>query len=486
MSNLPRTNNTDDYGLVSRLHQRRRRLSQNAQEEPSSSILPTTSISTARTAKRNDPRKRYYFISKKKRIWFGIAAILSITIAVVIIYNYCIEEYAWVRRRCLYSLLWYDNTARAVVCVEARTHQRAMQEPSLWPDTTKYSYYSPKENVLDDSHSHPAATVVSHVHYTITSPLTGESFALALCSMEGMSRYCQEQDERCIINLWIVHEAAAVYDNNGSSSDGSTWLQEMQETLGDAPYCIRIVPASNSTTNNPDDDILLGTACFPPKQPCRALRTWLSSPLARTNQLVAHVSDAWRLVSLAEFGGLYLDADVLALTSELLYLPAPTIPSQHEAAAAYRLNGGFLRLDTVPNVCDDAVSLITVTGKQQPPKYLLQALVADHLYWAPRLATLPLERQTYGFLGPCALTRVYLDQLPQQENITVLPPDMGQPTISALTVCHHATPPLVLHFTGRTLKKSWRSIVSNSECIQKKVEGICPKTLQRGKKRWAS
>jgi len=367
------------------------------------------------------------------------------------VHHFALSEYAWVHRRCLKPWFKFDTETK-VECVEAMTHKLAILDQSL-SGTARKQIMIPTKTNTNQTHD-----VASIVHYTVTTPLQGSTLELALCSLEATGRLCQ--DRGCVINVWIVDQAK-VGINNG------TWFRDMQDTLDSYQYCLRTV---SSTIDIPDQ--MIGTKCIRPKLCAYAnpLRKWLTSSLAR-QQLPAHISDAWRLVALYEMGGLYFDADVLPLSSDIMYLPSPTIPTQ-QSIGAYRLNGGTLRMNA--HVCGNNHS---DTGA---PTTFLDALVHDHLEWAPLLAVLPQSSQTFGFLGPCALTRVYTSHR-YSDMVTILPPELLEPEISTKTICNEPHL-LAIHFSGYR-KNQWQRLMelssSRTSCLRTLVSSACPRTLDK-------
>jgi hypothetical protein len=370
---------------------------------------------------------------------------VAITTIMYVVHRFLLDEYAWVHRRCLKA--WFViSTASSVQCVEAATHKRAMQDKTL--------SVPPHPPIFEP-------TAAKHAHYTITTPLTGEVLYLALCSIEAMTTICRKH--HCTVNIWVVAQAATAV-NDGSVEQDLNWFEQVIGALdeaGDSSYCIRI-PSSISDQS----DQLQGSNCALPL-PCtdsRELRDWLSSPLAR-NQLPAHQSDAWRILALVELGGLYLDADVLPLSSQLLYLPETSIPSQNKVGA-YHLNGGVLKMPEP--VCHDV--------KQSNSPSFLDALMKDHLYWAPRLAQQPLDQQTFGFLGPCALTRVYTlhDFI---GSATILSYQAIEPNINPLPCELESNEHLAIHFSGGR-KHKWYSELQRSACLKEMTQSIGPKALK--------
>jgi hypothetical protein len=195
-----------------------------------------------------------------------------------------------------------------------------------------------------------------------------------------------------------------------------------------------------------------------------------------------HASDAWRLVALLEWGGLYLDLDVIPFTSRLMHLPCETVPTQHRIGA-YRVNGGVLRLGD-SSICS-SVHTTHVTedddgsrNDTSSPGCFLQALEADHLWWAPRLARLSEVEQTFGFLGPGALTRVAISSACRKDGqLTVLPDDVIEPVIDA-TICARIQTnktTLAAHFS-RSKKTIWWPLVTRYPCLEMKVRSVCPET----------
>lgn len=405
---------------------------------PSTLLLP-------RCILENNKKPNY---RKRSNTWlvFGSVSIAAST-GLSVLHFYLLEEYAWVRRRCLTSwLLWWDTVA-AVECVEARTHQLAEQDSTLWDRNIP-------RNVLF------TVSPVQHVHYTITTPLLNQVLSLALCSMEAISKYCQEK--KCIAHIWVVDKAFSAL----KSSEKSIWFDDIQNTLQNSQYCLHLVNGVAAET-----DELLGSACA--SSPCpessRELRKWLCTRLA-SKQLPAHVSDAWRLVALADYGGLYLDADVLPLSPHILHLPLPSVPTQSKLGA-YRLNGGVLALESP--TCQSGRR----SERRRSEPSFLEAMIQDHVRWAPRLAELPLSKQTFGFLGPCALTRVYLDRNNYAKPVTILPVNQVEGAVNEASICHDDSR-LAIHFSGQR-KKDWYGALAGSPCMQSRIHHACPIIFER-------
>jgi hypothetical protein len=349
---------------------------------------------------------------------FVISLLILIFMVIKLVLFYILDEYGWAHWRCLKaSILWW-NTVAAVECVEAHTHELAYKEQSLWNKINSPVSFRPQP--------------VEHVHYTLTTLLTNQVFTLFLCSLETMVSYCQDAD--CVIHVWLVNEAGM----------HKTLLKDIQGTLQDSHHCIHVDIQGNEQ--------LFGSTCGEPLcGVAQDLRQWLATD---PPQLPAHTSDAWRLVALFEYGGLYLDADVLPLSPKLLYLPSPSIPLQNNVGA-YRLNGGVLCM-----ACGND---------------FVRAMIDDHLYWAPRLAKLPLSKQTFGFLGPCALTRVHVGR-PSNFTTNILPVSIveGAPSLSDAQ-CQSSSDRLALHFSGRR-KTKWKELIHN--CVEVKVKQSCPRVVQ--------
>jgi hypothetical protein len=99
------------------------------------------------------------------------------------------------------------------------------------------------------------------------------------------------------------------------------------------------------------------------------------------------------------------------------------------------------------------------------------------MFWAPRLAGLPAAEQTFGFLGPAALTRVFTSHALYHGNVTVLPSDVIEPVIDA-SLCDGVKRKrsLAAHFS-RSRKVLWRNIVKRHKCLEDMVRGVCPRTM---------
>jgi hypothetical protein len=409
------------------LHRRRR-------HDP---LLPEVVISSAGRQRRS-LRSHQIFVWRYKS-YYLIAVAVTI---VFTFYHFVLDEYAWVHARCLKTWFLFD-TITQVECIEARTHKRATLDRSLW-------------NLDSGNLNFNQTEAPDSVHHVITTPLEGTILDLALCSMEATARICQNKG--CVVNVWIVDQAKYELDNG-------SWFPDMQRALESYQHCFRVVGGSLA-----EPDVLMGTKCVKPPActSARALREWLASPLAQ-NQLPAHVSDAWRLVALYEMGGLYFDADVVPISTDVLHLPYTTVPAQNKAVGAYRLNGGVLRMNA--HVCDSPKNSLK-------PTRFFDVLMRDHLKWAPRLARLAKEKQTFGFLGPCALTRVYASHK-YTDTVAILPHDIVEPIITSKGICYGDTRPLAIHFSG-IRKQHWRPHRTGStgnDCWQNKVRAMCPGTF---------
>mmetsp|Transcript_29637 Transcript_29637/g.43807 ORF Transcript_29637/g.43807 Transcript_29637/m.43807 type:complete len:324 (+) Transcript_29637:299-1270(+) len=315
--------------------------------------------------------------------------------------------------------------------------------------------------------------------------------------MEASGQICrQKKNRKCIIQVWIVHQAATSIELHHSTIT-NWWFEELQITLEPYPHCFRVILGGTA------DDLLIGSECHddddkeekPTKKTSSSnsnnkiqndsvlllkqqLRQWLTSAES-SNQIPAHFSDGWRLFVLAQMGGLYLDTDVLPVVSSsttddlvITKLPSTTIPTQ-DKVGAYRLNGGTLRLDDNPE--------------------FVKSLIVDHLHWAPLLTQLPQDQQPFGFLGPCALTRVYTSVRQKQmrnnnrlrrnddgnnHNISILPPSLLEPPLERCPIqgSSNKNRPLALHFSG-SRKTHWQIKLKNG-CWRDLINATCPRMLQ--------
>jgi len=310
-----------------------------------------------------------------------------------------------------------------------------------------------------------------------------------------------KSEQTCRINVWIVDDAAEKFNqakddaaNSGKSQqmdgiDESSPVDELMDTLKGlatlAPsWCVRVVDGRLQRQ-------YIGPDCPPRKydsssnsnSKAGAILEWLASPLAG-NQITEHASDAWRLVALLEVGGLYLDLDVIILSDLLLRLPRNAVPVQPRVGA-YRMNGGVLRLgdrkDDDENHERNVDKKRRVRGGRKDGKTFIEAMVEDHLYWAPRLATLPKEHngQTFGFLGPCALTRVFVSKQ-FNDQVLVLPEASVEPRINRELCSNYRTRgSLAVHFGGKT-KENWRSMVIREKCLEEIFRNnVCPNTYPK-------
>ena len=437
-----------------------------------------------------------------------------------LIHYFLLHEYAWVHRRCtkarfwaVFSTLllsWYSsaNTRVQVECVEARTHELAMKDDTLIWSGSFNPDWKPNvwRQVLNSSAINDRTPVTRHVHYTFTAPIQGQKLDLAVCSIEAMSRQCRKQShlyssiDPCTIHVWVVDQAAVAYRTATTKTVVDSrnemyeldWYNRVKAVLeteqtspqhtARAPFCIHV-----SFPDETGPDLVYGSDCPNPVldenpgscpivlEHTRKLRAWLKSPLA-ANQLPAHQSDAWRLLALAEYGGLYLDTDVVPLLppasrdesrsessniSNILFLPETTIPTQNKPGA-YRMNGGVLRMEIPTSSCRGTI---------------MDALLRDHLKWAPRLARQPLKEQSFGFLGPCALTRVYTSRRDFRQQTTVL----SYKSVEGGTFCRSATvgsdQVVALHLSGGR-KASWLLDWQTDTCAKETIQSMCPTTFQ--------
>lgn len=428
------------------------------------------------------------------------------------IHRLFLHEYAWVYKRCLVSLV-VPTTARKLVCQEAWSHMVANQDPALlWPDSLVSSYSVQERHSIDEAVENVRNQVakgeeapVTNVHFTLTSPLhVVEAQDLGLCSAEAVARFCQRPSSPCRLNIWVVDRAATEFANNDlDDNDVKDYLAKLVNAIqstqdnGTMPpsYCIRVInkPASYDDTEYDSTLAERYTAgCPAPTARSRGagkgMREWLGSQAAM-KQIPEHSSDAWRLVALLEWGGLYMDLDVLPLSPLLFRIPKESVPVQHRVGA-YRVNGGVLRLgDGLDDVnwatgsADDkrkrveegsALSSMIMGGGLRNRKTFLEALEADHLLWAPLLASQPLEEQKFGFLGPAALTRT-LTSHAFSGNVTVLPKEVVEPREDqTLCTAWQEKRTLAIHFSGKKRKAQWRSIVAKTGCVRDIVHDICP------------
>eukprot|EP00547_Thalassionema_nitzschioides_P016813 CAMPEP_0194238304 /NCGR_PEP_ID=MMETSP0158-20130606/5074_1 /TAXON_ID=33649 /ORGANISM="Thalassionema nitzschioides, Strain L26-B" /LENGTH=442 /DNA_ID=CAMNT_0038972519 /DNA_START=209 /DNA_END=1537 /DNA_ORIENTATION=- len=423
---------------------------------------------------------------------FLFLSIIFFCVLIVYLLNYYVfSRFAWAHSRCLLSLV-RGTIQSKIECVEAATHERATLDPTLWFRNNK------KDNHFHFNHSN---TPAAYIHYTLTTEPKSDNdvFSLARCSMEASGQICrQKKNRKCIIQVWIVHQAATSIELHHSTIT-NWWFEELQITLEPYPHCFRVILGGTA------DDLLIGSECHddddddkeekPTKKTSSSnsnnkiqndsvlllkqqLRQWLTSAES-SNQIPAHFSDGWRLFVLAQMGGLYLDTDVLPVVSSsttddlvITKLPSTTIPTQ-DKVGAYRLNGGTLRLDDNPE--------------------FVKSLIVDHLHWAPLLTQLPQDQQPFGFLGPCALTRVYTSVRQKQmrnnnrlrrnddgnnHNISILPPSLLEPPLERCPIqgSSNKNRPLALHFSG-SRKTHWQIKLKNG-CWRDLINATCPRMLQ--------
>eukprot|EP00547_Thalassionema_nitzschioides_P010402 CAMPEP_0194227606 /NCGR_PEP_ID=MMETSP0156-20130528/42943_1 /TAXON_ID=33649 /ORGANISM="Thalassionema nitzschioides, Strain L26-B" /LENGTH=485 /DNA_ID=CAMNT_0038960093 /DNA_START=156 /DNA_END=1612 /DNA_ORIENTATION=+ len=462
-------------------------------------------------------------------------SIIFFCVLIVYLLNYyVVSRFAWAHSRCLLSLV-RGTIQSKIECVEAATHERATLDPTLWFRNNK------KDNHFHFNHSN---TPAAYIHYTLTTEPKSDNdvFSLARCSMEASGQICrQKKNRKCIIQVWIVHQAATSIELHHSTIT-NWWFEELQITLEPYPHCFRVILGGTA------DDLLIGSECHddddkeekPTKKTSSSnsnnkiqndsvlllkqqLRQWLTSAES-SNQIPAHFSDGWRLFVLAQMGGLYLDTDVLPVVSSsttddlvITKLPSTTIPTQ-DKVGAYRLNGGTLRLDDNPefvksssSTTDDLVVTklpsTTIPTQDKVGAYRLnggtlrlddnpefvKSLIVDHLHWAPLLTQLPQDQQPFGFLGPCALTRVYTSVRQKQmrnnnrlrrnddgnnHNISILPPSLLEPPLERCPIqgSSNKNRPLALHFSG-SRKTHWQIKLKNG-CWRDLINATCPRMLQ--------
>jgi hypothetical protein len=108
------------------------------------------------------------------------------------------------------------------------------------------------------------------------------------------------------------------------------------------------------------------------------------------------------------------------------------------------------------------------------------------LEWAPQLAQhVPLEQQTFGFLGPAALTRTFLD-LKDKSNVMILPPHWVEPSTSNMDLCQQSSSggtsgssggSVVIHWSGKERKRNWIKATSENACLKEVMHAACPRVL---------
>ena len=460
------------------------------------------------------------FIDKNRKVrWLiFLTSILLVWLIVYLLHHYLFTKYSWVHRRCFLissnnnnnnnylNSLW--STRSNIECTEAYYHKQAELESSLWSpilpddDTILQNRQQAAYHHHDNNDKASSRKPVQHIHYTITAPLTSsnnnhETWDLALCSIRMSAFYLCDGGIDCTINIWIVDKAAPNNDNQtfvvnsiirdlkksltfSSSASSTTTTGKNKKKF--AKSCIRIVPEGHYDVQTIDvfsSRDKESTNCIPLNNQTIQLRQWLA--YGAHNQLPAHISDAWRLVAMSEIGGLYMDADVLPLSKDNLRynLPSTTIPSQiKKGKSAYRLNGGLLRMES--------------------NSIFLQAMIDDHLFWAPQLEKVPQNNQTFGFLGPAALTRTYLkllesndimttatspstqqhdgddDNTANNNQVTILPPKL----VINQFLCRDTKHAWAVHFTAQKKKKTWKALVQVS-CFETLVSQYCASEFYR-------
>lgn len=149
--------------------------------------------------------------------------------------------------------------------------------------------------------------------------------------------------------------------------------------------------------------------------------------------------------------------------------------SNANSIGSYKLNGGVLRFSNDNNNAN----------------VLLQALANDYLEWAPQLAHhVPLDQQTFGFLGPAALTRTFLD-LKDKSKVVLLPPHWVEPSTSTsnsptMDLCQQSSSSssssnssnsVAIHWSGKERKRNWLTAIRQNACLQKIMSASCPIVL---------
>ena len=425
------------------------------------------------------------FLLRKQGLLVIITALSVLTMVPLLLLHF---EYTWVYQRCLVYYI-APSTNRLLVCQEAWSHMLANQDPTLlWTS-----------NLLGDDISDPLAirraeaTVaqalretppIDNVHVTLTAPLDNASTRdLAKCSIESVVRLCAS----CRLNIWVVDQAAMsvasdtfVLQTNQHTSKVVSYLQELVALIHQSTihpnYCIRIIddPLTYKFVDVPFLNFTSG--CPPPTNRSnhagRRIRRWLASDMVREHQIPEHSSDAWRLVALLEWGGLYLDLDVIPLSHHLFQLPFNSVPVQHRVGA-YRVNGGVMRLGD--DELNERHRLTGRLGKSQQ-KTFLQALEDDHMYWAPILASIFPSIQKYGFLGPASLTRVYTARA-YSNPVTILPEELIESNIDEFICARKEnSESLAAHFSGKVRHETWTHFLKDYECLDGIVQEVCPRT----------
>jgi hypothetical protein len=430
----------------------------------------------------------------------GCLALLSLSILLLLItIHLTIGEYAWVRRRCwLYHLLNAVQTAippnkssllvqQKVECWEAKYHQKGELEPRFGRNKQQQHHHDVDIQLMEQG----GGVAVDIVHYTITSHLDEPVWQLWECSMEATERFCPT----CQVHIWLVSPdqeendqilLLLLYNNHSNSHHPNNWCIHVppnQTMIGNSSFCS--TPFSATATTN-------STTATPPTL-LQRLQTWLLDSNNARRTLPAHLSDGWRIVTLLEYGGndnndnkrgsssssLYLDADVVPISSRLFSsLPENFIPMQN-SVGSYKLNGGVLRLSNSNN--NNANTAVSGSGSN----LFLQALAEDYLEWAPQLAQyVSLEQQTFGFLGPAALTRTFLDLSPTDKSqVVLLPPHWVEPsttnsnTASSMKLCQktssNSSQSVAIHWSSKR-KRNWVTATRQNACLKKVMSTACP------------
>ena len=422
-----------------------------------------------------------------------------LVLLVAVLYVLVFNEYGWVYRRCLVSKLLFFHFPLRLQCSEAWYHRKANLHPGLlWTSKLLYGDSGKKYNsTLDQetqnrteeiyqSLAHSPHKAASHIHYIFTSPFTDRSVEqLGECSVEAIGKMCRDPSKDCTVHFWVVGKAANEMEEKDSKSVTSKYVHQINNIMHSTgvSYCIRVVtePATLFQGNNftaLHDEASSQETCTSfniannaNQEYILRMIDWLTTPLAKYEQLTEHLSDAWRLLVLLLFpDSIYLDLDVMPLDPLFLHLPPNTLPLQHRVGA-YRMNSGSLRLGTPETQVHSTVD--------NRPTYL-QALVEDHLHWAPLIAQLPKEQQTFGFVGPAALTRVFVDE-EYSDPVVPFPSVFLEPSIGPQRLCPSSkgtrTLSLAAHFS-RNRKYNWYPhLIQRAPCLRKLFVDLCPSTM---------
>jgi hypothetical protein len=371
-----------------------------------------------------------------------------------------------------------------VECWEAKYHEKSELEPRFRLQQHQQQQQHDVSILLQNklNQTNAVLSVVDTVHYTITSRLDEPVWRLWQCSLEATARFCGPM---CQVHIWLVSP-----DQEENNRLLQSLMLLVDHNKHQDHWCIHVPPNQTMVTGKNSNAALCrspfsataATTTSTTPTLAERLQTWLLQPDNAHSTLPAHLSDGWRIVTLLEYGSsssssssLYLDADVVPISTRLFSssLPENFIPMQN-SIGSYKLNGGVLRLDSNNHANGAAAS----NGSNKD--IFLQALANDYLEWAPLLAQhVPLEQQTFGFLGPAALTRTFLD-LKDKSKVVLLPPHWVEPSTSNMDLCQRqssSSNSVAIHWSGKDRKRNWMTASRQNACLNKVMVAACPIVL---------